>query len=45
MDAGVSRGCDRRLGMIGDTETGVLNHREIVGAVADGQCVDLVEIE
>ena len=39
------RGGDRGLGVIGDAEAGCLDHAEIVGAVADHQRVDVVEIE
>ena len=35
----------RGLGVIGDAEARLLDHAEIVGAVADHQRVDLVEIE
>jgi len=40
-----SRGGDRRLGVVGDAETGVPDHVEVVGAVADRERVDVVEIE
>ena len=32
-------GGDLRLGAVGDAEAGGLQHREVVGAVADGQRV------
>ena len=38
-------GRDGGLGVVGDAEPGVLDHAEIVGAVADGQRVDVVEVE
>ena len=38
-------GGDRGLGVIGDAEAGLLDHAEIVGAVADHQRVDVVEVE
>ena len=39
------RGGDRGLGVVGDAEAGVLDHAEIVGAVADHEGVEVVEIE
>ena len=38
-------GCDRGLGMVGDAETGCLDHAEVVGAVANHQRIEIVEIE
>ena len=38
-------GGDRGLGVVGDAETCVLDHVEIVGAVADRQRIDVVEVE
>jgi tRNA dimethylallyltransferase len=37
VDARVRAGCDLRLGAVGDAKAGGLQHREVVGAVADGQ--------
>ena len=34
---------DRRLGVVGDAQAGMLDHAEVVGAVADRQRVDVVE--
>ena len=36
---------DRGLGVVGDAEARLLDHAEVVGAVADHQRVDVVEIE
>ena len=38
-------GGDRGLGVVGDAEAGRLDHAEVVGAVADHQRVEIVEIE
>src|SRR5712691_4165495 len=37
--------CNRGFGAVGDAEAGVLDHAEIVGAVADHQRIEIVEIE
>ena len=45
IDPGRCRGCDRRLGVVGNAEAGRLDHAEIVGAIADHQRVDVVEVK
>src|SRR4051794_13333994 len=45
VDAGGGGGRDRGLGVVGDTEACRLDHAEIVGAVADRERIDLVEIK
>ena len=45
VDAGPRDGGDGRLGVVGDAEAGLLDHAEIVGAVADHQGVEIVEVE
>src|ERR1700733_7624723 len=45
VDPRPGRGRDGGFGVVGDAETGAFDHAEIVGAVADHQRVDIVEIE
>ena len=45
VDPGRGGSRNRRLGVVGNAEPCGLDHAEIVGAVADHQRVDLVEIE
>src|SRR5579863_7378661 len=39
-----SGGCDRGLGVEGNAQSCLTDHAEIVGAVADSQRVDIVEV-
>ena len=45
IDTRMRRCCDRGLCVIGDAEPCLLQHGEIVGAVADGECVGAIEAE
>src|SRR4051812_31193473 len=45
IDSRMSGRGNRRLGVIGDAEAGALDHAEIVGAIADYQRVEIIQIE
>jgi hypothetical protein len=38
-------GGDRRLGVVGHAQSGMFDHVEVVGAIADRKRVDVVEVE
>lgn len=45
IDPGLGGRCDSRLGVIGDAQSCLLDHAEIVGAVADHQRIQIIQVE